>query len=154
MPTDGPDLRTEMPAVARHEGVWEGEFAEVDPDLAVEDRFETRVAIDLDPDDGYDYHQHNRYRWPDGRERTHDLPATYDDGRLVFETEYVRGEAWEAAHDDRSVVLAWTRPDEPSTSYHELITIAEGGDDRARTWHWFDADGFRKRTLIEETRVE
>jgi hypothetical protein len=151
MSDDAVDLHGELPAVARHEGVWEGRFVEVTPDLTVEDEFETRVEIDLATDD-HDYYQTNHYRWPDGTESTHELPGTYEDGQIVFDTGYVRGSAWEAAHDDRSVVLTWTRADEPTT-YHEIITIATDGDSRARTWHWFDDDGFRKRTLVEEERV-
>jgi hypothetical protein len=148
------DLRSELPVVARHEGVWEGRFVEIDTDLSVVDRFETRISVDLSPDGEWSYRQRNRYRWPDGTEATHDLPGTYEDGRIVFDTDYVQGEAWEATHDDRSVVLTWTRPEEPSVSYHEIITINAADDSRARTWHWFDEDGLMKRTLIEEERVE
>jgi len=148
------DLRRELPVVARHEGTWEGELIELDTDLTVQDRFETRVSIDLSPGGEYPYSQHNRYRWPDGTERTHELPARYEEGRLVFETGYVEGVAWEAAHDDRSVVLTWTRTDEPGVSFHELITLGGDGDRRARTWHRFEDGGLTSRTLIEERRVE
>jgi len=103
------DLRRELPAIARHEGVWEGELVELDTDVAVQDRFETG---------------------------------------------YVEGTAWEAAHDDRSVVLTWTRADEPDVSFHELITLGSDSDQRARTWHRFEGGGLTSRTLIEERRIE
>jgi hypothetical protein len=148
------NLREELPVVARHEGVWEGQLLQVDPDLEGLELYETSVVVDLSGDRGFPYYQQNRYEWPDGSEETHELPGEYSGGRIVYDTTYVQGEAWEAAHDDRSVIVTWTRPREPDCSFHEIITINDAGDERARVWQLFDEKGLRKWTVIEEHRVE
>jgi len=73
---------------------------------------------------------------------------------LVFDTERIQGQAWEVEHDDRTVMLTWTRPDMPDSRFYEMIQINDDDNRRARTWHWFVEDELEKRTLIEEQRVD
>lgn len=148
------DLREEMPILARHEGEWAGEYIEVDTDAQVLDRFDASLSCQFPVDGEYSYYQTNHYEWPDGTERVIEFPGIYDDGRLVFDTERIQGQAWEVEHDDRTVMLTWTRPDMPDSRFYEMIQINDDDNRRARTWHWFVEDKLEKRTLIEEQRVD
>jgi hypothetical protein len=148
------ELREEMPILARHEGEWTGEYVEVDPDAEVIDRFDAHLSCRF-PDEGeYPYYQVNRYEWSDGTERRIEFPGTYDDGRIVFDNERIYGRAWEAEHDDRTVMLTWTRKDMPGSYFYEMIQINGDDDERVRTWHWFEDDELSKRTLIREHRID
>lgn len=146
------DLREEMPVLARHEGKWKGEYVDVGADGEPLDRFEAHLSCQF-PDEGtYDYHQVNRYTWPDGTEEVHEFPAVYEDGEIWFDTERIKGHAWEADH--RTVMLTWRRKDLPGIYFYEMIQINEENNRRSRTWHWFEEDELVKRTLIEEHRIE
>jgi hypothetical protein len=146
------DLREEMPVLARHEGEWTGEYVEVDTDAEIIDQFDARLSCRF-PDDGeYPYRQINRYEWPDGTEERIEFPGTYENGRIEFDNERIRGHAWEVQHDDRTVMLTWTRKDIEDSYFYEMIQINEDDDTRVRTWHWFKNDDLFKRTLIQEHR--
>lgn len=154
MSADEINLREEMPILARHEGEWTGEYIEVDADAEVIDRFDAHLSCRF-PDEGeYPYHQTNHYEWPDGTEQVIEFPGTYEDGRIVFDNERINGSAWEVEHDDRTVMLTWTRKDIPGSYFYEMIQINEDDDERVRTWHWFKEDELEKRTLIQEHRID
>lgn len=152
------DLRNEMPVLARHEGEWKGHYIDVDSrdeadsDVEVLDKFEARLSCRFPEDGKYDYHQINRYIWPDGTKEVNEFPAVYEDGKIWFDTDRIKGHAWEADH--RTVVLTWRRKDLDDFYFYEMIQINEDNDRRARTWHWFKEDELFKRTLINEHRIE
>lgn len=145
------EIRSAMPLLARHEGVWEGEYIHVDTANTVIDRHRSRLQCRF-PDDGpYAYYQINTYIWDDGRSEEIHFPATYRDGRIWWDTDRIDGSAWEI--DSRTVVLTWTRKDMPGSYLYEMIQLSEDGNDRGRTWHWFENDVLVKRTCIKEHRV-
>jgi hypothetical protein len=146
------DLRDEMPVLARHEGEWKGHYIDIDPEGEVIDTFEARLSCRFPEDGEYDYHQINRYEWPDGRKEVHEFPAVYENGQIWFDTDRIEGHAWEA--DERTVVLTWTRKDLPGVYFYEMIHINEDNDRRSRTWHWFKDDELVKRTIIDEHRID
>lgn len=145
------DIRAEMPVLARHEGIWEGEYIHVDPSNAEIDRHASRLQC-MFPDGGaHAYHQINTYTWPDGRSEEIHFPATYRDGQIFWDTDRIVGRAWEI--DARTVVLTWTRKDNPKAYLYEMIQISDDNAHRGRTWHWFEDDVLVKRTCIRERRV-
>ena len=151
MSADARALREAMPAMLLHEGVWEGTYTHIAPDLAILDRHESRVACIFPTHGPHAYIQRNRFTWPDGRVETAELPGTFRDGRLHWDTPTFEGTAWQAA--DGEILLHLSRRDEPGTSFREIILLGEGGTHRARTWHWFREGRLIRRTLCEETRT-
>jgi hypothetical protein len=69
---------------------------------------------------------------------------------IFWDTDRILGRAWEI--DPRTVMLTWTRKGEPQTYLYEMIQISADGQDRGRTWHWFENDVLVKRTCIKEKR--
>ena len=144
-------LRQAMPALLRHEGVWEGEYRHVGRDDALLDRHRARIEVSFPDGGGCDYLQRNRFEWDDGRVVEVEHPGVYRDGRLWWDTGHIKGHAWQV--DARSVVLTWRRADTPDADLYELIALAGDGLTRTRTWHWFNATGCFRRTLIDEVKV-
>jgi hypothetical protein len=145
------DIRTGMPVLTRHAGIWEGEYIHVTPDNTVIDRHKSRLQCSF-PDSGpHAYYQINTYTWDDGRSEEIHFPATYRDGRIWWDTDRIDGSAWEV--DGRTVMLMWTRKDMPGSYLYEMIQLSEDGTKRGRTWHWFENDELVKRTCIKEHRV-
>ena len=145
------DIRKAMPVLARHEGEWEGVYIHVDTDNKEIDRHRSRLQCLFPTEGPYAYHQINTYIWADGREEEIHFPAVFRDGRIWWDTDRIEGSAWEI--DGRTVVLTWTRKDEPGTYLYEMIQLSEDGVHRGRTWHWFQNDQLFKRTCIKERRV-
>jgi hypothetical protein len=145
------NIRRDMPVLARHEGNWQGDYIHVDENNRELDRHKAFLSCQF-PDDGpWPYYQINTYVWDDGRREEIHFPASYKDKRIWWDTDRIKGSAWEI--DERTVVLTWTRVGEPGTYLYEMIQISEDGNDRARTWHWYEGDRLFKRTCIKETRV-
>lgn len=146
------DIRTGMPVLARHEGEWEGVYIHVDTDNVEIDRHKSYLQCKFQSDPTYPYYQINTYTWDDGRTEEIHFPATYKDKKIWWDTDRIDGSAWEL--DERTVVLTWTRKDSPGTYLYEMIQISEDGNNRGRTWHWFEQDVLVKRTCIKERRVK
>lgn len=145
-------IRTDLPLLARHEGVWEGYYRYYNASGDKIDEHKSRLLCRLPSDD--EYHQTNLYRWADGRTETRDFPTRYEKGRLVFYTEI---DGWAANVDldtyNRTMMLNWTRREERDLYLYEMIQISDCGTARARVWQWFKADRLFQRTLIDERRV-
>lgn len=140
-----------MPNMLRHKGVWEGIYRHVDIDgkLIDEHRMTTRCEF---PDDGeFAYIQDNHLRWADGREQRHRFGGVFRDGLLWWDIERFSGYAWETR--EGVLMLKLDRKDEPGVSFIEMITLAEDGETRARTWQWFKQGSPFRRTLCDEWRV-
>lgn len=143
------DIRKEMPLLARHEGVWEGTYIHVDKDNNEIDRHKSRLQCLFPSADRY--HQINTYTWDDGRTEEIEFPSTYRDGKIWWDNERIVGNCWEA--DEQTIMLRWQRPNMPGAYLYEMIQISADGNNRARTWHWFENDELFKRTCIKEKRV-
>jgi hypothetical protein len=141
-----------MPAMMAHEGVWEGIYRHVNLDGSLYDEHQARVTCEF-PDSGPNpYIQHNLFTWSDGRTQTTTLPATYREGALWWDVTTFHGKAWET--ESGLILLELWRKDLPGAWFWEIICLAKGGQSRARTWHWFDANGqLFRRTLCDERRV-
>ena len=135
-----------------HEGIWEGTYTHVNKELDVLDKHNVRVTCEFPKDGKYVYIQHNHFIWEDGREYKANLPGTYKDGRLWWDTDSFHGSAWQT--HDGLILLNLTRKDEPGASFFEIIAMGDGGQHRARTWHWFKDGQLFKRTLCDEWRVK
>jgi hypothetical protein len=145
-------IRSEMPVLARHEGEWAGTYIHEDTEGREIDRHGAHLRCGF-PDDGpYAYYQINTYTWPDGRREEIHFPATYRDKQIHWDTDRILGRAWEI--DERTVLLTWVRKGEPRTYLYEMIQISADGNQRGRTWHWFEDDVLVKRTCIKEQRVK
>ena len=150
-----PDLKTAMPLLARHEGIWEGHYRYLDADGKLVDEHDSRLICRLPETGPYPYHQTNIYRWADGRSETRDFPAVLRDGRLHWDSGQVHGWAVEAPEDrhHRTLLLSWLRRDLPDSYLYEMVQISDCGQYRSRMWQWIQAGRVRLRTLIDEELV-
>lgn len=147
-------IRTDMPLLARHEGVWDGTYSYFDAADEKVDEHASRLICRF-PDEGAPYHQTNHYRWADGRTEIREFPATYHDRRVWWDNELIRGWAAEVGLDeyDRTIMLYWQRQGDPSLYLYEMIQLADDGETRCRTWHWIRNGQLETRTAIQETLV-
>lgn len=145
-------LREAHPFLARNEGVWEGYYRFYDVNGDKTDEHKVRLICRIIDDK--DYHQTNLYRWADGKKETREFPAKFDGNKIVFD-DVIDG--WAAAVDldehGRTMMLHWTRHDEPGLYFYEMIQLSDDGNSRARVWHWFRNDRLVQRTLIDERRI-
>ncbi|MEL7297961.1 MAG: DUF3598 domain-containing protein [Pseudomonadota bacterium] len=143
--------------VADQAGVWEGEYVHLDADHREIDRHQSRLVCRLyDGEDGdARLSQTNIYTWPDGQRETRFFEATFREDRLWIENDLMSG--WTGAIDfdetKRTIMVGWTRKSEPDFRYYEMITVAEDGDSKNRTWHWYRNGRLFQRTLINESRI-
>lgn len=145
-------LRENMPLLARHEGVWDGHYRYLDIDCNKIDEHKSRILCRLVGED--DYHQTNYYFWEDGKKDIRDFPALVEKNRLAFYTK-ITGWAAEVALDEhkRTIMLHWTRNNEPGLYLYEMIQLSDCGRHRARVWQWFQEGRLFRRTLVDEQRV-
>ncbi len=145
-------LKVQMPMLARNEGVWEGYYRLYNADGEKIDQHKARLVCRIYDDK--DYHQTNLYRWEDGKKETRDFPADIRDGRLYFDTDI---DGWAAPVDldayGRTMMLNWTRKNEPDLYLYEMIQLSDDGKSRARIWQWFKNDRLFQRTLIDEVKI-
>ena len=141
-----------MPAMLKHEGIWEGTYRHIDAENEMIDIHHARVVCEFPSEGPYGYIQRNLFTWGDGREYRSVLNGVLRDGKLCWDTETFDGSAWETDHD--LILLNLNRKDEPGANFFEIICMGESGVDRARTWHWFRDGRLYKRTLCDETRIE
>lgn len=145
-------LTKAMPLLARHEGVWDGWYRYYDTEGRKTDEHKSRLLCRIRDD--REYHQTNLYRWADGRSDTRDFPAEIREDRLWFDTDI---SGWAASvqldEHERTMMLHWTRKDEPDLYLYEMIQISDDGAARARVWHWYRNDRLWQRTLVDERRV-
>ncbi|MFN7053927.1 DUF3598 domain-containing protein [Hyphomonas sp.] len=148
------ELKTLMPLLARHEGVWEGVYRYYDAAGNKIDEHRSRLLCRF-PGTGPAYHQTNLYKWDDGRTEVRDFPASIVNGRISWDNELINGWAADVPLDDfkRTTMLNWTRTGEPDLYLYEMIQISDDGQSRSRTWQWFKQDRLFQRTLIDETFI-
>lgn len=140
-----------MPAMAGHEGRWDGVYTHLAVDGALLDRHRTETLCAF-PDSGpFAYIQHNLLSWDDGRSATFEFGGRLEGRRLAWDTDRFSGYGWET--DGGVIMLRLDRKDVPGSFYVEMITLAPDGQSRARTWQWFRDGAPWKRTLCDEGRV-
>jgi hypothetical protein len=149
------DIKTAMPMLARHEGVWEGTYKAYDGDGVLIDSHASRLVCRFPDSGSYDYHQTNYYTWADGRTESRDFPAVYRDRKIWWDNELITGWAAEASDDPtkRTIFLHWERKGEPGTYLYEMINTSDDGKRRSRVWQWIKDGQIKMRTLIDETKV-
>lgn len=147
--------REVVPAIARHEGVWEGVYRYYDAAGRQVDEHESRLICRFPTSGPWPYHQTNHYTWADGRTETREFPATIEDGRLVWGGGLIEGWAASVPLDEfgRTVMLYWVRRDDPEMYLYEMIQLSDCGRYRSRVWQWFRGGRLVARTLIDETKV-
>lgn len=145
------DIKAVMPAMLRHEGVWEGTYRVVDLDGRIVDEHASRVECRF-PDNGpYVYAQRNRFTWPDGRVYEAEFGGVLRGERIYWDTDRFSGYGW--ATQDDVVLLTLDRKDRPGETFTEVIVLAPDGSHRARTWHWLRDGRLFQRTLCDERRI-
>ena len=147
-------IRDDMPLLARHEGVWDGEYRYYNAAGTLVDAHKSRLFCRF-PETGAPYHQTNYYTWPDGRTEVREFPAAYRDKRVWWDNELIVGWAAEVGLDEkaRTMMLYWQRTGDPSLYLYEMIQLADGGTTRCRTWHWIRNGVLETRTAIDEVLV-
>lgn len=144
-------IREEMPVLVRHEGDWSGTYTLVDLQGNILDRHESHLTCEFPSEDAH-YYQTNRYTWSDGKKEEHKFRGIYRAKALWFDTERIKGKAWEV--DDSTIILSFSHKGVPEMSLYEMIQISPCNNYRARTWHWFNNHKITCRTLIQEERMQ
>lgn len=147
-------IREDMPLLARHEGVWDGEYRYFNAAGVQVDAHASRLFCRFD-NQGHPYHQTNYYSWPDGRTEVREFPAEYRDKRIWWNNELIIGWAAEVGLDEKSrtMMLYWQRTGDPSLYLYEMIQLSDDGQSRCRTWHWIRNGVIETRTAIDEKFV-
>jgi hypothetical protein len=146
-----------MPLLAAQEGVWEGEYVHLDHEHRVVDRHRSRLICRLfDGGDGEArLAQTNIYDWPDGTREIRYFDGDFRGDRLWIDNVNITG--WTASvpldRTGRTIMVGWVRAGEPDFRYYEMITLAEDGEAKNRTWHWYRKGRLFQRTLINEVRI-
>ena len=145
-------LKQKMPLLARNEGVWEGWYRYYDAAGEKTDEHKSRLLCRFPSAD--EYRQTNYYYWSDGRKEVREFPSRLAGDRIVFYTD-IDGWAAEVPLDEhrRTLMLHWTRRNEPGLYLYEMIQLSDCGNFRARVWQWFRGDRLAQRTLVDERRV-
>lgn len=150
-------IAARMPLVASQAGVWEGEYVHLDAEHNVIDRHRSRLVCRLfDGDDGKArLAQSNIYDWPDATREIRYFDGVFREDRVWFDNENILGWTGAITLDDtnRTIMVGWVRAGEPDFRYYEMITVAEDGNAKNRTWHWYRKGRLFQRTIINEVRV-
>lgn len=140
-----------MPGMLRHEGEWDGRYRHVAADGKLLDSHRTWTRCEFPSTGPFAYVQHNHLRWEDGRESRYDFGGSFDGEVLRWDTDRFVGYGWETR--EGVLMLRLDRRDDPGVHFIEMITLADDGASRARTWQWFRDGVPFKRTLCDEARV-
>lgn len=149
------EIRTAMPLLARHEGVWDGTYTYYNAAGEKVDEHASRLFCRIPEGGEHAYHQTNHYTWPDGKKEVRDFPAEYRDGRIWWDNDLIKGWAAEVGLDEkqRTMMLYWQRQGDPSLYLYEMIQLSDDGQSRCRTWHWIRDGQLETRTAIQEKLV-
>ena len=139
-----------LPLFARNAGDWYGTYIHLDEEGNVTDRHASHLTPVI-PEGSDSYSQTNRYTWNDGREVSYDFTGVLKGERVVYDTERIYGEAWEA--DDKTIILKFHYKETPEKYIYEYIHVSDDNQHRTRFWNWFDENGeVYRRTVIKERR--
>jgi hypothetical protein len=145
-------VRAHLPLLARHAGIWEGEYTHLAPDRRVQDQHLFRILVEI-PDAGpVHYRQSSHYWWPDGRSQQLVYEGRYADGRVHIDNGRIRGACWSV--DEETLYITFGFHADPAGHVCEMIQLSPDGIHRARTWHWFRDHVLWRVTWVREGRVE
>lgn len=139
-----------FPAHRAHLGTWKGTYRHIDLLAQEEELIQSQVICEF-PEDEVFYRQTIQLTHADGRVTHAGFDGIDRGDHLWFDTETFIGKSWETS--DGVVLLNLQRKDEPGAHFVEVIILADGGQNRARTWHWFKHGQLYRRTLCDEVRV-
>jgi hypothetical protein len=146
-----------MPLVASQAGVWQGEYVHLDANHREIDRHKSTLVCRLfdGPDGTARLAQTNIYDWPDGTREIRYFDGILQGDRINISNVNIDGWVAPLAMDEtqRTIMVLWTRTGAPDFRYYEMITVAEDGRAKNRTWHWYDKGRLFQRTLINEDYV-
>ncbi|MDE2442477.1 MAG: DUF3598 domain-containing protein, partial [Betaproteobacteria bacterium] len=79
----------------------------------------------------------------------------FQDDRIWIKNDLIDGFVGALNYDEtnRTIMVGWTRTHEPDFRYYEMITVAEDGQAKNRTWHWYRKGRLFQRTVINENRI-
>jgi len=154
-----------MPLIASQAGVWEGNYLHLDANNKEIDRHQSRLVCRLfDNNKGRNKNearitQSNIYTWSDGTQEIRYFEAFLAGNRFVLKNDLIDG--WMATLDQdtntcqtgSTIFVQWTRPSEPGFHYYEMITVADDGLSKNRTWHWYRNNELFQRTVVNERRI-
>ncbi|WP_439469870.1 DUF3598 domain-containing protein [Blastomonas fulva] len=150
-------LSEQQPIVAQQAGVWEGEYVHLDASHKIIDRHQSQLVCRLQdgPDGEAKLSQTNIYNWPDGTREIRYFEGVFKADRVWISNDLIDDWTGAVAMDptNRTIMVGWTRPREPDFRYYEMITVAEDGNAKNRTWHWYRKGRLFQRTLINEVRI-
>jgi hypothetical protein len=140
-----------LPLIALNEGRWDGTYRFMRPDGVLLDSYEFRIRVSLSRENAKAYRQESHYRWDDGRTLEMEFEASYADGRLHWDNGRINGSLWEIS--DNTIYLRFGFNAQPGLVCHEMIQITPDGQQRGRTWLWYQDGRLERYTLIDERRV-
>ncbi len=144
-----------MPLVASQAGVWQGEYVHFDADHREIDRHKSMLVCRLidGPEGVARLAQSNIYDWADGTREIRYFDGVLQGDRINISNVNIDGWVAPLPMDEtqRTIMVAWTRAGQPDFRYYEMITVAEDGLAKNRTWHWYEKGRLFQRTLINES---
>jgi hypothetical protein len=140
-----------FPVLARHEGVWDGEYRRIGADWTELDRHKVRCRVDVPAAGKIAFRLTTRYWWPDGRTQDNVFEAQDGGGELVFDDGRISG--WLREIDSETVYMKFAFTGQAGAHVCEAIQISPDGEHRARTWHHFKEHRLSVITMAREVRV-
>jgi hypothetical protein len=153
----GPKLRSKLPVLARHEGVWEGVFRRYNPAGDKMTEFKSQLITRFFPDAQWPdiYHQTNRYTKDDGSVQVLETKGVFKDDRLHFESDRVKGWTIDDPTDPhkRQCLLFMEYTNDPGAYVYEMIQLSDDGRSRTRMTQFVKEGRTQMRTTIDEQKV-
>jgi hypothetical protein len=150
-------IAEKQPLIADQAGVWAGEYVHLDADNQVIDRHKSKLVCRLEdgPDGAARLSQTNIYDWPDNTQEIRYFDGVFKGDRVWIKNDLIDGWTGALAMDptNRTIMVGWTRTHEPDFRYYEMITVAQDGNAKNRTWHWYRKGRLFQRTIINEVRI-
>ncbi len=145
-------LRGHLPLLARHEGIWEGEYTHLGPDRGVQDQHLFRILVEIPDAGSAHYRQSSHYWWADGRAQQLVYEGRYRDGEVHIDNGRIHGAC--RAIDEETLYITFGFHADPAGHVCEMIQLSPDGRHRARTWHWFRDHVLWRITLVRERRAD
>lgn len=140
-----------FPVLARHAGVWDGDYRHIGPDGALIERVRMRCRVEVPAEGTVAFRLTTRGWHEDGRVADAVFEGRDGDGVLLFDDGRIHG--WLRELDDETVYMRFGFTAAPDCHVCEMIQVAPDGLSRARTWHHFRDHQLVKLTLTREVRV-
>ncbi len=125
------------------EGVWEGTYRHLDDKGALIDEHKSRLILRFSQDGPTPLLHTNIYTWEDGRKVRRHFPVNFDNGRLLYDNELIKGYFERVSEDDhnQTVLGYWRNKARDGIYCYEMIQRSGDGTYRTRVWQWIKDDG-------------